>query len=292
MTRRRVGGIPETGTDATALDLAALRRRVAELEREVMVTQLALSELRQRDEREFTVARRIQESLMPRSFPTVRGFRVAARYRAAREIGGDMYDVYPSRPERQDRLGLAVADVTGKGVTAALLMAFCRAIMRAAAWSSSGPADTLARVNHVLARDVRSGLFVTAIVVELDVARADVRWASAGHEPPLLIRPSGTVSELRVGGMMLGLTEDASFEEHRRRLRRDETLLLLTDGVTDAADQRGRRLGMSRLRRMLRARHDEEPDELLDAIVAGVEDFAGGAAQADDLTLVALRRID
>jgi sigma-B regulation protein RsbU (phosphoserine phosphatase) len=282
---------PDVEADAAnATELAGLRARIAELERAEAEARLAVSELRQRDEREHAVARRIQESLMPRAFPSLPGYRVAARYRAAREIGGDIYDVYPSRPERQERLGLAVADVTGKGVTAALLMAFCRAIMRTAAWASNGPADTLARVNRVLATDVRSGLFVTAIVAELDAASSAVRWASAGHEPPILIRPSGTVSELPVGGTMLGLMAGAAFEEQHRHLRPGETFLMLTDGITDASDRRGRRLGTSRLRRVLRVHRDAEPDDLLDAIVAAVDTFAGGTAQADDLTLMALRR--
>jgi phosphoserine phosphatase RsbU/P len=291
MTSRIVRAHADPGRDrATRHELALLHDRIAELERSSAEANVALDELRQRVDRELAVARRIQESLMPRAFPALPGFRIAARYRAARAIGGDMYDVYPSRPDREGQVGLAVADVTGKGVTAALLMAFCRAVMRSAAWNSSGPSDTLARVNRVLTRDVRSGLFVTAIVVELDAVSGEVRWASAGHEPPLLVRPDGTVSGLRVGGVMLGLMDDASFQEHRRRLLPGETLLLLTDGVTDATDQRGRRLGSSRLRRTLRDQSDSDPEELLGAIVTAVDAFALGVDQADDLTLVALRR--
>jgi sigma-B regulation protein RsbU (phosphoserine phosphatase) len=228
--------------------------------------------------------------MLPRTFPASPGVGIAARYRAAGSIGGDIYDVYPSRPEHEGRLGLSVADVTGKGVTAALLMAFCRAIMRSAAWNASGPADTLARVNRVLARDVRSGLFVTAVVAELDVVHGSVRWASAGHEPPWLLRPNGTVSELPAGGTMLGLLDDAPFEERRRRLRAGETFVLLTDGVVDASDPKGRRLGPARLRRVLRSHADADLGELLDAIVDAVDTFADGATQADDLTLLAVRR--
>jgi len=169
-------------------------------------------------------------------------------------------------------------------------MAFCRAIMRAAAWSSSGPPDTLARVNYVLARDVRSGLFVTAVVAELDAVLGQLRWASAGHEPPWLLRPNGTVTELPAGGTMLGLLDGAVFDERRRRLRPGETFLLLTDGVVDASDPKGRRLGPARLRRVLHSHADAGPGQLLDAIVDAVDTFADGATQADDLTLLAVRR--
>lgn len=157
---------------------------------------------------------------MPRAFPDLGpDWQVAARYRAARSIGGDAYDVYPAHPGKEGQLGLGIADVTGKGVTAALLMAFCRAVMRSAAWNGTGPADTLARVNRVLTRDVRTGLFVTALVAELTTATAQLRWASAGHEPPFLLRPGGSVVELPAGGSMLGLFDPADTVEHRRRLR-------------------------------------------------------------------------
>jgi sigma-B regulation protein RsbU (phosphoserine phosphatase) len=268
----------------------ALRRRLATLEREAAQTAAELAELRGREERELATAHRIQLSLLPRAFPAPAGWEVAARYRAAREIGGDLYDVYPAREDRDGGLGLSIADVTGKGVTAALLMAFCRAIMRTAAWNGDGPADTLTRVNRVLARDVRSGLFVTALVVELSADGRELRWSSAGHEPPLLVRPRGSVLELPAGGMMLGLFADTPFPEHRRALEPGETFLMLTDGVTDAEDRRRRRFGVRRLRReLLRVRADPV-DDVLGALVERIDAFAAGMAQADDLAVVALRR--
>jgi sigma-B regulation protein RsbU (phosphoserine phosphatase) len=281
---------PRSGEPDRSEGEAELRRRIQALERAAEVRDAVLAEAVGREERELATARRIQASMMPRTFPSWPGVGIAARYRAARAIGGDIYDVYPSRSDEEGRLGLAVADVTGKGVTAALLMAFCRAIMRTAAWNAGGPADTLARVNHVLARDVRSGLFVTAVVAELDAVGGRVRWASAGHEPPLLVRLDGTVSELPAGGIMLGLLDGAPFVEHRCLLRPGETFLLLTDGIIDATDRKGRRLGPVRLRRVLREHADADPGELLDAIVDAVDSFADGTTQADDLTLLAVRR--
>jgi phosphoserine phosphatase RsbU/P len=278
---------------ASDLDAPAhLRRRLADLELELAEARRSLAAARDSEERELRAARRIQVSLMPRAFAGVPdGWRAAARYRPARAVGGDMYDVYGSHPRREGVLGLAIADVTGKGVTAALLMAFCRAVMRSAAWNGEGPADTLVRTNRVLARDVRSGLFVTALVAELDPATREVRWASAGHEPPLLVRPSGSVAELSAGGTMLGLFDDPGVEEHRRLIRPGETLVLATDGATDATDPGARRFGEARLRRALRARARAEPQAIVDGVVEAVDAFALGTPQADDIALVALQRL-
>ena len=267
--RRELGALRREAS-AQRREAAALRRQLSDLERAAAATSDELAELRGRVDRELATAHRIQLSLLPRTFPAPSGWEVAARYRAAREIGGDLYDVYPAREGGSGGLGLSIADVTGKGVTAALLMAFCRAIMRTAAWNGHGPADTLTRVNRVLARDVR--------------------WSSAGHEPPLLVRPRGRTVELPAGGIMLGLFDDTPFPEHRRTLEPGETFLMLTDGVTDAEDRRGRRFGDARLRRELGRLRGEAVDDMLGALVTRIDAFAGGVAQADDLAIVALRR--
>lgn len=282
-----------------AAEIRRLRALVREQQREVSALSGRLEQLttdlaaaHERAERELRTAQRIQVSLMPRSFPDLGpDWQIAARYRAARSIGGDAYDVYPYKPGAEGRVGVGIADVTGKGVTAALLMAFVRAVMRAAAWNGTGPADTLARVNRVLARDVRSGLFVTALVAELTAATGVLRWASAGHEPPLLLLPDGRVRELPAGGSMLGLFDPVDTSEHRRRMRPGETVVLVTDGITDAADRRGRRFGAVRLRRALRGAATQDANGVLDALLGAVDTFAADEPQADDLTLLAIHRV-
>lgn len=281
-----------TRPPGTAAELRRLRRLLGERDARIVELGDALAEANERNDQELRTAQRIQVSLMPRSFPDLGPeWQVAARYRAARSIGGDAYDVYPAHPGGEGQLGVGIADVTGKGVTAALLMAFCRAVMRSAAWNGTGPADTLARVNRVLARDVRSGLFVTALVAELTAATGELRWASAGHEPPLLLRPGGTVAELPAGGTMLGLFDPMETVEHRRRLRPGETVVLVTDGIIDAADRRGRRFGERRLRRALRASAGSGAEATLAGILDAVDAFADGMPQADDLTMLALHRV-
>jgi sigma-B regulation protein RsbU (phosphoserine phosphatase) len=287
---RRARGHPRGAPDQAA-ELRRLQHLLEDRDGSIAALTAELEALRDRQERELRTAQRIQVSLMPRSAPDLGpGWEVAARYRAARSIGGDAYDLYPAQPGSVGQLGVNIADVTGKGVTAALLMAFCRAILRSAAWNGTGPADTLQRVNRVLARDVRSGLFVTALVAELDAADGDLRWASAGHEPPLLVRPGGTTSRLPAGGAMLGLFDPADAPEHRRRLRPGETLVLLTDGVTDMTDPHRRRFGEVRLMRTLRGVAGTGASQVLDAVVDALDAFADGTPQADDLTLVAIHR--
>lgn len=241
-------------------------------------------------ERELAIARHIQLSLMPGSAPALAGVEVATAYRAAREVGGDFYDTY-ELPARPGTLGVAVADVTGKGVTAALMMAFSRAILRSAAYNGSGPSDALRRTNRVLVNDVRTGLFLTALVLELDASSGALRFASAGHEPPLLLRAGASEPiELPSGGAMLGLFDDPEPEELSVDLAPGDLVLAYTDGVTDALDSSGGRFGDARLRELVGRGGELSARDVVDMILGGVHGFAGGEPPADDITLVAIRR--
>ena len=247
-------------------------------------------ELASTRERELAFARRIQLSLMPGSSPALAGVEVATAYRAAREVGGDFYDTY-ELPARPGMLGIAVADVTGKGVTAALMMAFSRAVLRSAAYNGSGPADALRRTNRVLANEVRTGLFLTALVLELDGSSGALRFASAGHEPPLLLRAGVPEPvELPAGGAMLGLFDELEPEERTLDLAPGDLVLAYTDGVTDALDSSGDRFGDVRLRELLGRGGELSARDVVDRILAGVHAFAGSEPPADDITLVAIRR--
>src|SRR4029077_8516322 len=192
LDRLRVPAVPDRVSDPRDREIADLR---ATLEGE-----------RRRLERELDFARRIQLNLMPAAPPQPPGWEIATAYRAARVVGGDFYDAFdlPGRDGTGPLVGLVIADVTGKGLTAALMMAFTRAVHRAAAYNGTGPSDALERTNRVLVRDARTGLFVTAIGATLDPAYGRFRYASAGHEPPLLLRAGASgVEELPAGGMLL-----------------------------------------------------------------------------------------
>src|SRR5436190_18396054 len=220
--------------------VAHLEATLAEREAELAALRDAVAVESRRFASEMDVARRIQVSLMPRVPPTVGDWAVASYYQAARIIGGDFYDVY-DLSEPPGSVGIAIADITGKGITAALLMAFARAVMRSAAYNASGPVDTLDRTNRVFKGDVRTGLFLTAFVARL-LPGGVVRHASAGHEPALVWR-AGTrrVSWTGSAGGMLGLFGTTGAVEHRLRLGPGDVLLAYTDGATDARDGDGRR---------------------------------------------------
>jgi serine phosphatase RsbU (regulator of sigma subunit) len=230
---------------------------------------------------------------MPTRFPDLGpGWQVAARYRAARSIGGDAYDVYPAQPGRDGQLGLSIADVTGKGVTAALVMAFTRAVLRAAAYNGSGPGDALRRTNRVLVTDARTGLFVTAFAGELDVATGRLRYASAGHEPPLLVRAAdGRVRELELPPTtLLGAFEDFDAPETEMDLAPGDLLVAFTDGVTDAADATRARFGDARFQAALGDVAAGGADAAVAGVLAKIDAFVAGEPAADDITLLAIAR--
>ena len=260
-------------------------------DREIAELRATLALERQRLERELDFARRIQLNLMPAVPPQPAGWEIATAYRAARLVGGDFYDAF-ALPGPGGRIGLIIADVTGKGLTAALMMAFTRAVHRAAAYNGSSPADWLERTNRVLVRDARTGLFVTAIAAEVDPSRGVLTYASAGHEPALMARRGGrSVDELPAGGMLLGLLEPAPSPDQEVPFEPGDLAVLYTDGVTDAVDADGSRFGAGRLAEAVARADGLTAAAAVAGILGSVDRFVGTAEPADDLTLVAVRRL-
>ncbi len=241
-------------------------------------------------EQELAIGRDIQRSLLPRRVPVVEGWRFAADYEPAREVGGDLYDVFPLRSDRED-LGLLIADVTGKGVPAALLMADTKALLHAAADNAGDPGDALGRVNRILCLERHSRLFVSAALALVDSSTGDVRLASAGHESPLLVRADGTVEDVGATGFILGAFADVSFELVGCRIEPGEAAVLYTDGITDTRDATGAFYGEARLRALLSGLAGATADEIRDTVVADVQAFRGDAAAYDDLTLLVAERL-
>ena len=260
------------------------------LEREVERLRAELDGERRRLRDELAFARRVQLNLMPVTPPTFPGWEIATAYRAAREIGGDFFDLY-ELPGRASMLGFVVADVTGKGVTAALMMAFSRAVLRSAAYNGAGPADALRRTNRVLVHEARTGLFLTAYVGWLDTTSGVLRWASAGHEAPLIIRGStGRVSRLRAAGELLGLFDPLTLRDRSTVLRPGDVLVAHSDGVPDTRDPDGRFFGDRRYLDLARRSASAGAQALVASVVDGAERFRGAAAAADDLTILAISR--
>lgn len=245
----------------------------------------------ERIEQELQTARRIQESLLPKSVPMLDGWQFAAHYQPAREVGGDFYD-FLSLPD--GRLGLVLGDVTGKGMPAALVMATTRSMLRAVAAplsvSAVSPGHVLAHVNDVLCPDLPPGMFVTCFYAILDPVTGQICFANAGQDLPCLRRRDGTVQELYATGMPLGLMPGMRYDEHEAMISPGERLLFYSDGIVEAHNPAHEMFGYPRLQALLASR-PEQTAVVADALTA-LADFTGtGWEQEDDITLVALQRL-
>ena len=234
--------------------------------------------------------RRQQRSILSLVAPDVPGYDLASHYAAAREIGGDFFELF-RLPKRGRPLGIVIADVTGKGLDAAILMAFSRPVMHSALNAARGPADALMRTNRVLVEERRGTLFITALCARLQPGSGQVHVASAGHEPPWHIpADGGPVREVGTSGVLLGAFESIDPPETELTLERGDLLLFYTDGVTDVRDPSGERFGEGRLAATVeRARHGSAHD-LVAEIRDAVTRFQGPVEAADDVTIVAVGR--
>jgi sigma-B regulation protein RsbU (phosphoserine phosphatase) len=244
----------------------------------------------QRMEREMQQARRIQMSLLPGRYPEIAGWDFAATYESAREIGGDLYD-FIEWPDAPERIGLLIADVSGKGTAAALFMAHSRAMIRGAAQTRPGPADTLSEANVLIARDNHAMLFVSAFYAVLDTVDGCLTFANAGHNVPLLRRANGDLEEVMCRGMVLGIMDDMTYDEDQLVLAPGDTLVLYTDGITEAMDADGELFGKARLKEAIGGATARDAHDVIDAIIAAIRAYTGDTPQADDLTVVAVRRV-
>lgn len=244
----------------------------------------------ERIERELEVARGIQTSFMPDTFPDEPGWEVAAFYRAARQVGGDFYDFFPLDDHCW---ALVVADVADKGVPAALFMALCRTLLRAVGSSSNrrSPAETLIRVNELLLRDTRSDLFVTIWYGLWNSETGMIRFSSAGHNPPILVRADGTSEQLSTRGIALGVVPTIKLQEGEITLNPGDLLVAYTDGVTEALRADKAEFGVPGLQSTLVNHRHQSATDLARAVLRGVDTFVAGEPQFDDLTLIALKRL-
>jgi sigma-B regulation protein RsbU (phosphoserine phosphatase) len=245
---------------------------------------------RHRLEAELALATRIQRSFIPLATPDIPGYTIASRYEAAYQVGGDFFDVFRIRG-RSGLLAITVADVTGKGIAAALLMAFARPLLHAAVDHARAPRDALERTNRILVEERRSSLFITALCAVVDLRRGILRFANAGHEPPLLVpADGGPITLLEGSGRLLGAFARLDASEQSIGLAPGDQVVFYTDGVTDTRAATGERFGDARLLEVVEASRDLAPVDLVEAICAATHRFQGNMPMADDVTIVALRR--
>ncbi len=243
--------------------------------------------VRERLETEVQLARQIQQTFIPDVLPEHPHWQIAARWRTARQVGGDFYDVI-ELPD--NRLGLFIADVADKGVPAAMFMALTRTLVHAAVIETPSPAEALRRVNNLLMPDTKQGMFVTAVYAVLDRETGQLTYSNAGHNPPLWVR-KGSVERLTRTGVALGASEESRFEDRTIHIQPGESVLFYTDGLTEAFNLEGDMFGEERLLRAIGWQETASADDMLKTVESALDDFAGDAPPSDDLTMLTTRRV-
>jgi sigma-B regulation protein RsbU (phosphoserine phosphatase) len=241
------------------------------------------------------IAKEVQQNLLPEHAPVIPGLELAGTARFSDETGGDFYDYIGCDDEVCGRIAVAVGDVSGHGIGAALLMAAGRALVRQSAASPGSPALNITAANHHLARDIdNTGRFMTLFFMILDPAMGTATWVNAGHQPPLVYDPADdSFSELRGGDIPLGVTRSWNFHQQTMDLPGPGQIILIgTDGMWEAHNHVGEMFGPARVQRVLRDTADKSAEAILDALMNAVNDFVGATPQEDDITLVVIKGVE
>lgn len=244
--------------------------------------------VRERLETEVQLARQIQQTFIPSILPSHPNWQIASRWRTARQVGGDFYDLIELP---NNKLGVFIADVADKGMPAALFMAVTRTLVHAAVLETKSPAEALKRVNDLLLPDTQQGMFVTAVYGELDVETGLFTYVNAGHNPPYWVRANGEVEKLSRTAIALGVMENHTVNQKTISVGTGDTLFLYTDGLTEAFSPSGDLFGEGRLLSVLQSLKSNTTDETLLAIEECLNEFIESIPLGDDLTMLAIRRI-
>ena len=264
------------------ITLGRERRESARLAVQQTQAQQVIASQFHEQEHEIAEARAIQEGFLPKEIPQLAGYEIAATWQSARVVGGDYFDVLPFDGEM---CGLCIADVAGKGLPAAMLMSNLQAAVRGLASPSLAPEDLCLRLNALLCRNMASDRFVTLFYAQLDGRSRRLRYVSAGHNPPFVVRRDGSHERLREGGGVLGVFANQSFTSDITELQSGDRIVLYTDGVTEARNSDDEEFGEDRLLRVLQRNAASAAVEIQKEILQSVTAFSRAAWQ-DDATLL------
>jgi phosphoserine phosphatase RsbU/P len=240
--------------------------------------------------RDLEIAREIQSWLVPSEAPKVPNAEIAFATRPQNSVAGDYYDAFYPSPENKERLLLVIADVAGKSVPAALLMATLQASLRTIAGEDASVADLVARLNRYACAHSLDGLrFTTAVIGEYNPATRQLSYVNAGHNAPILRRAAGTQETLEVGGLPLGIQSRGEYETAALELAPGDTLIFFTDGVVEAFNQTGEEYGNSRWMETIRKLPKAGAQQSLQFLMNSVDQFVGATRQSDDITCLVFR---
>ncbi|MBI5267027.1 MAG: SpoIIE family protein phosphatase [candidate division Zixibacteria bacterium] len=238
-------------------------------------------------EEQLNIARAIQQSFLPQKDPKITGYEVTGRNVSSGEVGGDYYDFIPIVGSHT---GIAIGDVSGKGMPAALIMASFRASLIAEIRNNYSIRTICAKVNSLLWESLDPGNYVTAVYGVLDARNHIFTFSNCGHNPPIMLRANGSVELLSDGGPILGVTKDAVYEERAIVVNPGDTIVLYTDGVTEVFDEAGQEYGVERLVEVIKANRARSVHQIQDAIYSAVTGFCSADHIFDDLTMVVVKR--
>jgi len=236
-------------------------------------------------EKELQVARQVQAGFLPSGPIQIEGFDVSTFFRSAKEVGGDYFDIIPLKKG----VGIVIADVSGKGIPAALVMANLHATLHTLA-DDCCTVESVTRINRSLFKDTPSHLFVTFFIGKLNNLTGEFTYINAGHNPPVVVRQDGTLERLTKGGMVLGISLDSEFETDSVVLKPGDLLLLYTDGLTEAGLPEIEPLGEKNVMDLLIRFREKTTDSIVESIIKEVEESTKGILQTDDMAMILLKR--
>lgn len=250
-------------------------------------TSEALARAKERMEMELNVGRELQKSMLPSVVPARPEVALYASMEAAREVGGDFYDYYMLS---ENELCFCVADVSGKGVPAALFMAMSKMLIKSRAPDDKAPAKIISRINAELSVDNEECMFVTVFFAVLNLLTGEVQYTNAGHNPPIIRKASGQIEVIADRhGPVAGIMPGEDYGQSALTMAPGDVLLVFTDGVTEAMDIEGRLYGDDHLEDVVLAMPDCSAQTIVQRVAASVDEFARGAEQADDITMIAVQ---
>lgn len=247
---------------------------------------------RGRLERELQMARQVQASLLPSAVPEIEGWEFVATWQPARQVAGDYYDFIPLEG---GNLGLVIGDVTDKGMPAALFMALTRTSIRAYLSYADSPLEGILKTNNQICMDSTDGMFVTLFYAQLEPESGVLTYVNAGQNPPILIRSladgSAKLTNLTKTGMALGVNCETSYGQKQITMERGDSLLIYTDGLTDAFNQEGKEFGVKRLEEVMIDQKDRSAGEIVSSILFSVQEFSAASDPYDDITVLMIKRL-